>query len=215
MKLLGRAGLLLMVFSTFFVVQGAAETRWGLIGGAAINWMSGGDWADDIDAGGYRNTPQGAASYGFFLDLGLGKTFSLRPEFQVRDIGGKASGDAMNVWMSTRVIHLPLLLSAQYPTPWGTMYGVFGPSVDLIVKEIETRVRIASTGTESRTEENAYNSAVLGADIGVGYKLPFAGDAFAAMIEARYHRTFAKVLRDDSTAYNTFTLSFLLSFPLP
>ncbi len=215
MKLPGRAGLLSIVLVALTAAAGLAETRVGLIGGAAMTWLSGGEWADTLDNGGYGNRAQGSANYGFFLDMDVNETYSLRPEFQVFEIKGKGAGDTAGMWMSTRTFHIPILLKAKYGTRWGMFYGFLGPSVDLIVDKIDTTVRVPSLGTETTVEEDAYNGAGFGVDLGIGYKTPLSSDVVETSIEIRYHRLLARFLRDDDTASNNLSLSLVLTFPLP
>jgi hypothetical protein len=189
--------------------------------GFNVGWYGGRNWDDYIDdaeetygisvqRGGYP-----ALLAGVFAEYLLNEYTALAAELSYTSYGHSfeytyASADVDEIlWYDT--VQVPLLLKLRFPTADGYyVYGVFGPSMQLLVSELENDamgegVSIAPGGTPD-------NMVLAGATGGLGYEFILKRGVLS--IEARYATNLTYLFDDEDAHYAHHGIQMILGYGL-
>ncbi|MFQ3621258.1 MAG: hypothetical protein SNJ78_10005 [Spirochaetales bacterium] len=206
----GMVGLFLFSLS-FFIPALDMET--GASFGVGVQWIGGSDFEKYVEAAGMETRNTSDFLYGLYFRVPLmnWKTlvFALRPEVQLMRPGGAGSGLNKELDVSSRVLHFPLSFEVHYPVNLGALYAFVGPSLNLFLTEIDSRLRTGNS--ESTFSQSPYYGVVTGIVAGGGYSVPLT--SLSIIFEIRYTHTLTLVLKDKDTTFGGFY--FLLGAGTP
>ncbi len=195
------------------VLGPAHGVDYGALGGVSLNWLGGRDWQNELSDLSGRNALRPELGLGGFLEFPLSRTWVFRPEFQAVSLRGEGRGslgpDSARIQVEARVLQLPLLIRARYPTGSGVFYGILGPTLNFLLTEIRTETTIgAATDVET---EDPYYGLVVGVAAGLGYEPPIPSVRITA--DLRYHLSLSPIFQ--GRALNFQSLAFLLGLAFP
>mgnify|MGYP000919729926 CR=1 FL=1 len=169
----------LLITAGFFVkpVQAAGfEFALGPKLDLGIDFYSGDDWNDYLDASNNNNRPVLAFSFGIIFDMtffragifGLG----FQPEVLFSLNGGGATYDYDTFWEHRIMgIDIPLLVKPKFKLGNGDLYVLLGPVVLIPVGDVHRQWRDGSTEGDSDFDPDYDNDATAGIGVGIGYDI--------------------------------------------
>ncbi len=173
----------------------------------AVGWISGSDWADEIDFfddnfAGEPHRPAFSFSGGAVAAFGLAPGFALQVEVLISYLGGNYAYDFTGIAVDGKqratLLQFPLLLKPRIETAAGDFFFLLGPTVGIFLSDVSIEESGAGITVGSDVEPD--NQAIAGIVVAAGHEWDLGPGLLG--VDLRYTRQLTDTFDDFNSRQN-------------